>query len=574
MMAVASGISAALVQSVWQDAAVAALLLAVLRLLKNSSANARYVACCAGLALMALLPVVTFVGVYGVSSAGPSPAAAGMTLSSSGQSAVSPDVAEYSQTRSRIWTNLSLSERSALAFLQPWILPLWIAGVLALSVRLVYAATHSIGLRKRAAPAADETLATVARLAASLGVRRKIQVLVTDHFLGIGTIGWMKPIILLPPAAFLGLTPQQVEALLAHEIAHVRRWDYLVNVLQVIVETLFFYHPAVWWASTRIRIERELCCDDAAVKACGDPIEYARALTAVARYPLARHGVVAATDGTLVSRIQRLLQPSALTTAAAPGSAIVLVTVVALAGSALTAPLVGAQSTQRRALAAESGSLSLAVYDPFGDPAADVVLVFEQGPFQTGVLFGEGRTDGNGLYRVRLPPGEYVFSALSDFFPPTTVTVTAGETMHHDIRMKVEAVTSSFTVCLDCPSSATPVMPSSIAEELRRDREAAASQVVAPAEPAGGWESYTPGVPPLLAQRRDIPGGTVIVEGRIAANGRLLDVTIVSAAHAVLADAVRAAIQAERWLPARVRGVPIETPLRLTIDYVRQGSQQ
>ena len=117
-------------------------------------------------------------------------------------------------------------------------------------------------------------------------------------------------------------------------------------------------------------------------------------------------------------------------------------------------------------------------------------------------------------------------------------------------------------------------MSPSIAEELRRDREAAAAQVIAPAEPAGGWEHYTPAVPPLLAQRRDIPGGIVIVEGRIAANGRLLDVTIVSAAQADLADAVRAAIQSESWQPARVRGVPIETPLRLTINYVRQGSQE
>src|SRR5688572_27854630 len=496
-------------------------------------------------------------------------------MSSTVQSAVSSDVTECSQTRSRIWTNLRLSERSTLAFLQPWILPLWLAGVLALSVRLVYAATHSIGLTKRAAQADDETLATVARLAASLGMRRPIQVLVTDNTVGPGTIGWMKPIILLPPAAFLGLTPQQVEGLLAHEIAHVRRGDYLVNLLQLVVETLFFYHPAVWWASTRIRIERELCCDDEAVRSCGDPLQYAHALTAVARYPLARHGIVAATDGTLVSRIQRLLRPTALTTAAAPGSAVVLVAVAALAVSAAAAPLVGAHSTQRLGLvASESGSLSLTVYDPFGDPANDVVLVFEQGPFQAGVLFGEGRTVRNGSYRVRLPPGEYVVTALADFFPPTKVTVTAGDTTHHDIRMRVDTVTGSFTVCLDCQPSATPVTPPSIAEEIRRDRAAAAAQVVAPAEPAGGWESYTPGVPPLLAQRRDISGGTVIVEGRIATNGRLLDVTIVSAAHAVLADAVRAAIQAERWQPARVRGVPIETPLRLTIDYVRQRSQQ
>jgi hypothetical protein len=117
-------------------------------------------------------------------------------------------------------------------------------------------------------------------------------------------------------------------------------------------------------------------------------------------------------------------------------------------------------------------------------------------------------------------------------------------------------------------------VPTHIAEELRRDREAAATQVIAPAEPAGGWEHYTPGVPPLFAQRRDIPGGIVVVEGRIATNGRLLGVTIVSPTQAALADAVRATIQSERWQPARVRGVPIETPLHLTINYVREEPQK
>jgi beta-lactamase regulating signal transducer with metallopeptidase domain len=573
MTAVARGLEAALVHGVWQDAAVASLLWATLLLLKNSSANARYVACCAGLALMALLPLGTFVAVNGVYTAEPLPAGVGVTQSPTAQSA--PDLAEYTQTRSRIWTNLSLSERSRLAFLQPWILPLWIVGVLIFSLRLVYAATHSIGLTTRAAPADDETLTRVACLAASLGVHRQIQVLFTDNTLGPGTIGWLKPIILLPPAAVLGLTPLQVEALLAHEIAHVRRWDYLVNLFQLLVETLFFYHPAVWWASTRIRIERELCCDDAAVRSCGDAIEYANALTAVARFPFARHGMVAASGGTLVSRIERLLRPPALANAATPRSAIIFVVVAALAVSAVTAPLVGAQSTQRRPLtASELGTLSLAVYDPFGEPAADVLLVFEQAAFQAGALFGDGRTDGSGTYRVRLPPGKYVFTALEDFFPPTEVTITAGKATHHDIRMKVDAVTGAFTVCVDCPSGAAPAIPPSVAEDLRRDREAAAAQVIAPAEPAGGWEHYTPAVPPLLAQRHDILGGIVIVEGRIAPNGRLLDVTIVSAAQADLADAVRAAIQSERWQPARVRGVPIETPLRLTINYVRQGSQK
>src|SRR5688572_32534263 len=85
----------------------------------------------------------------------------------------------------------------------------------------------------------------------------------------------------------MGITPQQLQAVLAHELAHIKRHDYLVNVFQVVAETVFFYHPAVWWTSKQIRIERELCCDDIAVRSCGDPIGYARALTALARQQLA-----------------------------------------------------------------------------------------------------------------------------------------------------------------------------------------------------------------------------------------------------------------------------------------------
>ena len=91
-------------------------------------------------------------------------------------------------------------------------------------------------------------------------------------------IGWLKPVVLLPASALAALTPQQLEAILAHELAHIRRHDYLVNLLQTLVETLLFYHPAVWWLSRRIRIERENCCDDLAVSLCGDPVAYAAAL--------------------------------------------------------------------------------------------------------------------------------------------------------------------------------------------------------------------------------------------------------------------------------------------------------
>ena len=94
-------------------------------------------------------------------------------------------------------------------------------------------------------------------------------------------VGWLNPVVLLPASALSGLTPTQIEALLAHELAHVRRHDYLVNLLQSVVETLLFYHPAVWWVSAHVRAEREHCCDDLAVAVC-DRLVYVTALADLA----------------------------------------------------------------------------------------------------------------------------------------------------------------------------------------------------------------------------------------------------------------------------------------------------
>jgi hypothetical protein len=110
----------------------------------------------------------------------------------------------------------------------------------------------------------------------------------------------------LPVSALTALTPAQLELLLAHELAHVKRLDYLVNLLQTAVETALYYHPAVWWVSAQVRVEREHCCDDLAVAACGDAVGYARTLATLeglrSRTPLA----VSATGGSLLHRIQRL----------------------------------------------------------------------------------------------------------------------------------------------------------------------------------------------------------------------------------------------------------------------------
>jgi HEAT repeat protein len=121
-------------------------------------------------------------------------------------------------------------------------------------------------------------------------------------------VGWLRPVILLPASALTGLTPQQLEAIIAHELAHIRRHDYLINLLQAVIETLLFYHPAVWWVSRQIRQEREHCCDDLAVAVCGDSLTYARALLEMEQLRAAGPQLAMAVNGgSLMNRIQRLV---------------------------------------------------------------------------------------------------------------------------------------------------------------------------------------------------------------------------------------------------------------------------
>jgi beta-lactamase regulating signal transducer with metallopeptidase domain len=125
-------------------------------------------------------------------------------------------------------------------------------------------------------------------------------------------VGFFRPVVLLPTSALVGLSPEQVESLLAHELAHIRRHDYLVNVFQSVVETLLFYHPAVWWVSRRIRVERENCCDDLAVSISGNRLLYARALADMAGLDRCRRELTVAGDGAdLTSRIRRVMGVSA-----------------------------------------------------------------------------------------------------------------------------------------------------------------------------------------------------------------------------------------------------------------------
>ena len=145
--------------------------------------------------------------------------------------------------------------------------------------------------------------------------------------------GWWRPVVLVPAGLLAGLPPKQVEALLLHELAHIRRHDVLVGRLQAVVEGLFFFHPATWWISRQVRQAREACCDDLAVQGGGaERAVVARALAALAERAVGARGrswVPAAADGSLLHRIRRLLSPerapSGRTQRLSVGAAVVLV---------------------------------------------------------------------------------------------------------------------------------------------------------------------------------------------------------------------------------------------------------
>jgi len=291
MTALEQALRTALLQFVWQGAVVAFLLWIALFLMRKRSANARYLASLLALAALVSLPILTAYVSYNA-----------QLIPSHG--------VQFTQTSSPgawVWTNSGGAPLAWFTQLQSLALPVWLFGVALFSVRLAWGSRQVTRLRRSGEPADDTILAMATNLAARLGFHRPVRLLISSLADGPSVVGWLRPVILLPAATLAGLTPEQLESVLAHELAHIRRYDYLVNVLQMVVEALLFYHPAVWWVSSRIRDERELCCDDVAVRLCGDALCYARALTRLERMrTLAPKMAVGSNGGKLLYRIQRL----------------------------------------------------------------------------------------------------------------------------------------------------------------------------------------------------------------------------------------------------------------------------
>ncbi|WP_243287316.1 M56 family metallopeptidase [Geothrix terrae] len=301
-----------LLHFLWQGAALGLLAWLGLALLRGASARTRYGVACAALLLMAAAPVATFLFLQRQAAL-----AEPLRLGVEASGILIPEAP------------LPLRMKMALDPALPWLLGTWALGVVLLSARFLGGWARVQRLRRHGtAPAPAEWHLVLSRLCRELKLSRTVRLLRSAAVEVPTALGWLRPVILLPACALAGLAPQQLEAILTHELAHIRRGDFLVNLLQSLVEVALFYHPAVWWLSARIRHERELCCDDVAASLCGDPLLLARALTDLealreAASP-APHLALAANGGSLMHRVRHLLQPALPASNAARAAALAL----------------------------------------------------------------------------------------------------------------------------------------------------------------------------------------------------------------------------------------------------------
>jgi len=331
-----------LLHFVWQAAAVALVLAIVLRLLQKSSANVRYIIACLALALIVLLPAITFhlVNAPDLGSHGESVPIAVSPPTENLHELADPPQADRSNAQQSARGGLppiSWTQRARNLFTPalPYVVFGWLAGVFALSVWHLGGWAQLQRLRRKMVKQVDVSLQSkLNELAEALSVNRAVQLLESALVQVPTVVGWLRPVILLPASALTGLSTDQLEAMLAHELAHIKRFDYLVNMLQTAVEILGFYHPALWWVSHKIRAERENCCDDLAVSILGDRVCYARALTSMEEIRASQPELaIAASGGSLLARVRRLVGKES-TTYSRDGwlpSAIAIVLILALA---------------------------------------------------------------------------------------------------------------------------------------------------------------------------------------------------------------------------------------------------
>jgi TonB family protein len=604
----------------WQGAAVALMLGCVLGLLGGRSSQARYAAACLALGLMVALPVATFAHVasaeYKARTAmlGSSVVLdAGIVLQVGVDQPVTPWPARIAMALDR-----SL----------PWVLLAWFAGVLVFIGRLNFGLLVARRLKTAGTePPPPDLLRLFDQLRIRLRVDRAVQLLHSTRVHVPTVIGWLRPVVLLPVSCLTGLSPDQIEAVLCHELAHVRRHDYLVSVIQSVIETILFYHPAVWWVSKQVRRERECCCDELAVEAGGDVLAYARALSFLeenrAAFP---EFVLGANGGVLKMRIQRILGAKRDAEGSPAAALVVLGLILALAGSYFAAdshaqaraqaqPQFHAQPQsppwELAGAALPTGIVSLSqegIADPevpaMPPPQGSRVQIAQAGPAApqsttsqpkgaqaaggisgtvydpTGALVSGAKvtatntddgvrttrvTDNSGTYSFTLPPGPYIVEIEAKGFQRLLQeNIQVKAGQTVGLNIKLSVgATEHLTVTAKPPAVAPPPPPS----------PPPADAAVKPAGPqrisAGVMQGLIVSQPqpvyPDQAKAQHVQG-VVVLGARIAKDGTVEDVQAYAGPPLLIVSAVDA-VRQWKYKPFMLNGEPTEVQTTININY-------
>jgi TonB family protein len=588
----------ALLHFVWQGALVALLLWCALALVDVRRPRVRYALCCGALVLLAALPLATFVQLGRLDA-----------LGRRGAVAVAPWVIEVSAVNAagEPWPARAMAALDAAAPMLPWV---WLAGVAVCAGRLGIGLAGARRLRRVGVAAPEEAIVReFGEVAERVGVRRVVRLLESVWVEAPTVVGWLRPAVLLPLGCFAGLSTVQVEALLAHELAHIRRHDYLVSVLQSVVEALLFYHPAVWWVSRQVRRERECCCDEIAAAVAGDRLAYARALEQLEGQRSGMSAVIlAANGGVLTMRIKRLLgyregtvasqmgavavlgavllsvgvlairdaeaQPDAAPGAHAAVSSLASLPVRAVFFSSAPASMVTRGGEDARAVpvaaqtagASAAGTLGGVVIDPTG------ALVSRAAVAVTNATTGERtvqETGNSGRFSFSLPGGSYLVDVTARGFERTVqqnVPVDRAETPSLTVKLPVGAVSENVMVS----SAQTPAVPGGAAGGSDGAASAAREPVrVSGGVMAGNVVEQVPPVYPPDAKAKGIQG-TVVLQAVVSKTGEVQHLTVVSGPEELKTSALDA-VKQWRYKPYLLNGQPTEVSTTIRVNYTLGG---
>ncbi len=281
---------AAVLHFIWQGAAVGVLAAAVLAIIPRRCTHARYLTACGAMSLCLLLFMGTVL--LGVVSVQPSSGAVSMSE-------------DFLAAAVRMTAGATVNSARMIHTIT-WV---YLVGVVFFAIRFGIQWLVAKRLTLRGVSQPDDTWGEIFEtLKRELGVSPKVRLLRSALAEVPMVVSWISPVVLVPVSAFTSLSPDQLRAVLTHELAHIRRRDHLFNAVQLVLEAVLFFHPVTWWLSRQVRAEREHCCDDATVRTAVNPRVFAEAL---AQLELVRNShqqaALAATGGPLMDRIARIL---------------------------------------------------------------------------------------------------------------------------------------------------------------------------------------------------------------------------------------------------------------------------